>query len=410
MKKSRVLPKNWEVKKFEDVLDYIQPTKFIVKSTEYHNSYDTPVLTAGKTFILGRTNELDGIFNNLPVIIFDDFTTANKFVNFPFKVKSSAMKILKPKKNVNIKFVHYYMQTVRVTFDTHKRYWISVFAKEEMPYPPLSEQQSIVQKIEELFSELDKSIENLKTAQQQIKTYRQSVLKSAFEGKLTSKKEDENLMMVAEPNLEYGDIKLPNNWKYLKLRDLGEWKGGGTPSKRIEKYWTNGDVLWVSSKDMKFKVINDSIDKITSEAIGNSSAKIISEGALLFVMRSGILRHTFPVAIAGKELTVNQDLQTITPNDSVISEFLYWYIINKNQDIREKCSKDGTTVESIDSISLKEYQIPIPTLNEQKEIISEIESRFSVADKLEESINQSLLQAETLRQSILKRAFEGKLI
>lgn len=311
---------------------------------------------------------------------------------------------------MNIKFVHYYMQTVRVTFDTHKRYWISVFAKEEMPYPPLSEQQSIVQKIEELFSELDKSIENLKTAQQQIKTYRQSVLKSAFEGKLTSKKEDENLMMVAEPNLEYGDIKLPNNWKYLKLRDLGEWKGGGTPSKRIEKYWTNGDVLWVSSKDMKFKVINDSIDKITSEAIGNSSAKIISEGALLFVMRSGILRHTFPVAIAGKELTVNQDLQTITPNDSVISEFLYWYIINKNQDIREKCSKDGTTVESIDSISLKEYQIPIPTLNEQKEIISEIESRFSVADKLEESINQSLLQAETLRQSILKRAFEGKLI
>src|ERR1017187_2021084 len=107
------LPKGWTNAKFEDLLDYIQPSKYIVKSTEYKDTYKTPVLTAGKSFIKGYTNEESGIFDALPVIIFDDFTTATKFVNFPFKVKSSAMKILSPKNpSVNIKFAYYYMQTL----------------------------------------------------------------------------------------------------------------------------------------------------------------------------------------------------------------------------------------------------------------------------------------------------------
>lgn len=113
MVENKRLPEDWEIKKLEDLLDYIQPTKYIVKSTDYDDSYKTPVLTAGKTFILGKTDETDGVFDNLPVIIFDDFTTANKLVNFKFKVKSSAMKILKPNdKNVNLLFVYYYMQTI----------------------------------------------------------------------------------------------------------------------------------------------------------------------------------------------------------------------------------------------------------------------------------------------------------
>ena len=175
------LPNGWEVKKFEDLLDYIQPTKYIVDSTEYSDEYKTPVLTAGKSFVIGYTNEKQGIFNQLPVIIFDDFTTANKFVKFPFKVKSSAMKILKPKdSSVNIEFVFYYMQTVRITFDTHKRYWISTYSKLPVPIPPKDEQQAIVAKIEELFSELENGKKELLTAQAKLKTYRQSLLKSGL--------------------------------------------------------------------------------------------------------------------------------------------------------------------------------------------------------------------------------------
>src|SRR3989344_8622628 len=104
-------------KKLAEVLDYEQPGKYIVSSKNYRSEYKTPVLTAGKTFILGNTNEKENIFpaEKLPVIIFDDFTTAIKFVDFPFKVKSSAMKILHPKKKeADAKYLFYLMQTIKL--------------------------------------------------------------------------------------------------------------------------------------------------------------------------------------------------------------------------------------------------------------------------------------------------------
>jgi len=136
--------------KLVDVLDYEQPTKYIVESENYNDSFKTPVLTAGKTFILGYTNETKGIFNDgLPVIIFDDFTTATKFVNFPFKVKSSAMKILKAKKELaEIKYLYYMMQQIEFNASEHKRFWISQYSQLEIPLPPLEIQQQIVAEIE----------------------------------------------------------------------------------------------------------------------------------------------------------------------------------------------------------------------------------------------------------------------
>jgi len=140
----------YEMVKLGDVLDYEQPAQYIVESENYNDSYKTPVLTAGKTFILGYTNEVNGIYSeNLPVIIFDDFTTATKLVDFPFKVKSSAMKILKAKKEVaNIKFLYYTMQKIDFNSSDHKRYWISQYSQIKIPLPPLSIQQEIVNKIE----------------------------------------------------------------------------------------------------------------------------------------------------------------------------------------------------------------------------------------------------------------------
>lgn len=146
---SSMLTTDFETAKLEDVLDYEQPTEYIVETEEYNDSYKTPVLTAGKSFILGYTKEENGIYNSpLPVIIFDDFTTATKYVNFPFKVKSSAMKILKAKDNANITFLYYLMQNIDFDSSDHKRYWISQYSKIEIPLPPLSIQEEIVAEIE----------------------------------------------------------------------------------------------------------------------------------------------------------------------------------------------------------------------------------------------------------------------
>ena len=149
------MPENWCVCRLEDIVDYEQPTQYIVESTNYSDEYKTPVLTAGKSFILGYTNETNGIYNKLPTIIFDDFTTDSRFVDFPFKVKSSAMKILHVNKEINIRYVAYFMSITRLVGDTHKRYWISEYSKIPIPIPPKQEQDRIVQRIAEIENRLN---------------------------------------------------------------------------------------------------------------------------------------------------------------------------------------------------------------------------------------------------------------
>ena len=150
------LPQGWSVCRLEDILDYEQPQAYIVNSTDYSDEYDTPVLTAGKSFIIGYTNETNGICDRLPVIIFDDFTTDSKLVDFPFKVKSSAMKILRTKGEINIDYIAYYMSITRLIGDTHKRYWISEYSRLLIPIPPYQEQLRIVETIETIFDEIHK--------------------------------------------------------------------------------------------------------------------------------------------------------------------------------------------------------------------------------------------------------------
>ncbi len=149
------LPQGWVVCKLEDIVDYEQPTQYLVQSTNYSDNYKTPVLTAGKSFILGYTNETTGIFDELPTIIFDDFTTDSRFVDFPFKVKSSAMKILQVNKEINIRYVAYFMSITRLVGDTHKRYWISEYSKITIPLPPIKEQNRIVQAIQDIEAKLN---------------------------------------------------------------------------------------------------------------------------------------------------------------------------------------------------------------------------------------------------------------
>ena len=150
------LPPGWAVCRLEDILDYEQPQAYIVNNTDYSDEYETPVLTAGKSFIIGYTNETNGICDRLPVIIFDDFTTDSKLVDFPFKVKSSAMKILRTKGEINIDYIAYYMSITRLIGDTHKRYWISEYSKLLIPIPPYQEQLRIVETIETIFDKIHK--------------------------------------------------------------------------------------------------------------------------------------------------------------------------------------------------------------------------------------------------------------
>jgi type I restriction enzyme S subunit len=156
-------PNGVEYKPLGDVINYEQPTKYIVNNTNYSNDYDIPVLTAGQTFILGYTNEQNGIYQaskDSPVIIFDDFTTSFHWVDFSFKVKSSAMKMLTAKdKNITLlKYLYYTMKCIKYEPVSHARQWIEKYSTIKIPVPPLPIQQEIV-RILDKYTELEIKLE-----------------------------------------------------------------------------------------------------------------------------------------------------------------------------------------------------------------------------------------------------------
>ena len=155
------LPAGWAICRLEDIVKYEQPQAYIVSSTNYDDSYTTPVLTAGKSFIIGYTDDMDGIYTKLPCIIFDDFTTDSRLVDFPFKVKSSAMKILQVVKGIEIEYVAMFMSITRLISDTHKRYWISEYSKLYIAIPPIEELRRIINTTKSMFEKLDAIMENL---------------------------------------------------------------------------------------------------------------------------------------------------------------------------------------------------------------------------------------------------------
>jgi type I restriction enzyme S subunit len=170
----------WVVKRLGELLEYEQPTKYLVKDSEYSDENDVPVLTAGKTFVLGYTNEENGIFNNLPAIIFDDFTTANKYVTFPFKAKSSAMKILKSRDaTVNLRLVFEAMQLIKFPLGDHKRYWISEYRNLETKIPKADEQTAIAA----VLSDMDAEIAALEARRDKTRALKQGMMQELLTGR-----------------------------------------------------------------------------------------------------------------------------------------------------------------------------------------------------------------------------------
>ena len=251
--------------------------------------------------------------------------------------------------------------------------------KMDILLPSIREQNRIVEKIEELFSDLDKATEDLKKTQEQLKIYRQAVLKAAFEGTLIK-------------NFKYTEISLS---KF-------EHKGGGTPSTKKREYW-NGNINWITSANIDKKNRIHFDKKISQLGVINSSTNIIPKNSVIIVTRVGLGK----VAVNDEDTAINQDCQGIICN-SIEPYYLMWYLKSIANEFIFK--GQGTTINGITISKLVDTIIKVPEKEIQKQIVNEIESRLSVCDKLEDTIQQSLKKIEYLRQSILKKAFEGKLV
>lgn len=400
------LPKGWKLVKLGDVANYVNGRAF--KPNEWEKE-GIPIIR------IQNLNNQNSKYNYAKKGFEEKYKVVNGDLLFAWSASLGAyiwkgndawlnqhiFKVV-PKVSTNTTYLFYLLEKIvqELYSKAHGSGMVHVtkgkFEATEIPLPPLLIQHAIVSKIEELFSELDKGIENLRTAQQQLKTYRQAVLKWAFEGKLTN---------------EYvKDGELPEGWKWVKLGGLMESVRNGYSKKpdEIGQY----KILRISSVRPNKVDLNEV--RFIEKEIGVENS--LSENDLLFTRYNGSIDF---VGVCGmvpnlKEILFYPD-KLIRCRPIIKEKFHSAYIdyaANSRLARQFILSKIKTTAgqTGISGSDIKEIPIPLSPKDEQLRIVQEIESRLSVADKMEESINQSLLQAEALRQSILKKAFEGKLI
>ena len=346
-------PDGVEYSKIGTYVDYKQPTKYIVKSTDYNNDFPTPVLTAGQTFILGYTNEKEGIYNaskESPVIIFDDFTGAFKWVDFNFKVKSSAMKILTAKNNMLIRYLFHCMGYLNFTSNEHKRLWIGTYSDFEIPVPPLEIQREIV-RILDNFTSLKAELQaELQARKKQYEFYRDKLLTSN------------------------------RNIKTVKLGDVCTFvRGpfGGALKKEI--FTTEGYAVYEQQHaiyrnlDFRYYIDKNKFSELKRFAVNPGD---------MIVSCSGTIGKTLVIPKNAPEGVINQALLKLTPTEELDVFYLQYFFENTISKVLNGVARGGA-IKNVPSVSeLKLIELPLPSLAVQKKLVNVLDNFEQICNDL----------------------------
>lgn len=359
-----------------DVTKYEQPTKYLVKTKNYNDVYETPVLTAGKTFILGYTDELTGIYkaSEKPVIIFDDFTTANKWVDFDFKAKSSAMKMItsKNENKVKTKYIYYWLNTLPcgLTEGDHKRQWISTYCNKKIPIPcPENPEKSLaiqaeIVRILDTFTELTTELTTeLNARKKQYNCYRDQLL-----------------------SFEEGEVE----WK--TLGEVAKIQRGASP-RPISKYITNDDngVPWIKIGDTSTgsKYVTSTVQKITTE--GATKSRVLNKGDFI-LSNSMSFGRPYILGIRG---AIHDGWASISNFEETFNtDYLYHYLSSQSVQNFWESKINSSSVSNLNSNIIRSLPVPIRNIYEQEEIVSLLD-KFDI---LTTSLTEGLPREIELRQ------------
>ena len=264
------------------------------------------------------------------------------------------------------------------------------------PLPPRAEQERIVARIESLFARLDKARGKVDAVLGRCAARKAALLHKAFSGELTA----------AWRNARGIGLE---SWEEKALKDCGQWCGGGTPSMMQSSYWNDGDILWITPKDMKADCIEDTMLKVSMEGINNSAAVLVERPSLLFVMRSGILKRILPIAMVDKPFCVNQDLKVLQINRCINLRFLFYQCVCYEREILKQCVKSGTTVESVVYNKLLAFKIRLPKPEEQAEIVRILDELLARERRAQEAAERVAARIEQIKRAVLTKAFRGEL-
>ena len=311
---------------------------------------------------------------------------------------------LKSNKIFNSLFIFYLYKTPFMYSQIHDMasgttvdtYTIVNAKKTMVPLPPRAEQERIVARIESLFARLDKAREKVDAVLGRCAARKAALLHKAFSGELTAA-----WRKARGIGLE--------SWEEKALKDCGQWCGGGTPSMMQSSYWNDGDILWITPKDMKADCIEDTMLKVSMEGINNSAAVLVEKPSLLFVMRSGILKRILPIAMVDKPFCVNQDLKVLQINRCINLRFLFYQCVCYEREILKQCVKSGTTVESVVYNKLLAFKIRLPKPEEQAEIVRILDELLARERRARDAAERVAARIEQIKRAVLTKAFRGEL-
>ena len=360
-----------------EITKYEQPTKYLVKAKDYHDTYTIPVLTAGKTFILGYTNETHGIYqaSKAPVIIFDDFTTANKWVDFDFKAKSSAMKMVTScdDNKTLLKYVYYWLNTLPSEFaeGDHKRQWISNYSQKKIPIPcPGNPEKSLA-----IQSEIVRILDKF------------TALTAELTAELNMRKKQYNYYRDRLLSFDEGEVE----WK--ALGEVGHIVTGRTPKSSDKSAWGD-DVDFVTPSDIKNGMRNITCPsrRLSAEGAASMPKVRIPRGSLLVTCIGADMGKT---VINANDCIPNQQINAITlSDDSVQVGYLFHILTAMRETLRRQGELGGGTMPLINKSDFSKIVVPIPSHEEQNRI-AKILDKF---DTLTNSITEGLPREIELRQ------------
>ena len=358
--------------KLGDILEYEQPNMYIVKNTNYDKKFSTPVLTAGQSFILGYTNEKENIFKakENPVIIFDDFTTTSKYVDFDFKVKSSAMKILKAREGINIKYIYYAMKNIKFDNQLHKRYWISEYSKIKLLLPDIKMQEKIVK-------ELDLVIKVLDYKKKQIKLF-DELIKSQFVEMFGDLKDNIKLGECCTINARIG-------WQSLTKKE----------------HMKTGKYMLITGTDFKDNEIDYSNCVYVSKERYEMDKKIILDNDDILITKDGTIGKVAVVKNLEKPATLNSGIFVVRPNNIFNKEYIMY--VFKGHIFKEfvNKAKTGATIKHLNQNKLINFEIPRPSMEEQ----IRFSNIYKQIDKQKFEIEKSLKETQELYESLMEKYF-----
>ncbi|MFX0196091.1 MAG: restriction endonuclease subunit S [Candidatus Hodarchaeota archaeon] len=432
-----VVPEDWEVLPFKNATKVVSDKGKRVKQRDYQESGKIPVIDQGQDFIGGYTDEEDmAFYEELPVILFGDHTRSIKYVDKPFAVGAEGVKILKPAKRYIPKFFYFLLRSLQIPSRGYSRHF-QFLKKFHLPVAPETQQKRIVAEIEKQFSRLDEAVANLKRVKANLKHYKTSILKTAMTGKLTedwreknpniesaeklikriSKKRQEESKKRKKKSKKQKEISYSHHpkvtsWVNVQLNQLIYIAGRiGWRGLKADEYTDEGPLfLSVHALNYGEEVRYDQANHISEERYVESPEIMLYENDILLckdgagIGKIGIVRN-----LPGKA-TVNSSLLVIRAQEAFIPEFLYYFLSGPDLQGIVKERITGSATPHLFQRDIKLFVLSVPPLAEQKEIVNRIESHLSVIEGISYQVDMELKRADRLQQSILKKAFSGKLV